>query len=84
MTERVNAAQLQAWNGDNGRAWVTLQPVLDQTLKPFEDLIVDSVAAAAEPCARILDLGCGTGATTLALAERVGGASAPESTSPNR
>ncbi|QNJ93505.1 methyltransferase domain-containing protein [Mycolicibacterium fluoranthenivorans] len=73
MTERVNAAQVQAWNGDSGRAWVTLQPVLDQTLKPFEDLIVDSVAAAAEPRAQILDLGCGTGATTLALAERVGG-----------
>jgi SAM-dependent methyltransferase len=72
MAERVNAAQVQAWNGDSGRAWVALQPVLDQTLKPFEDLIVDSVAATAEPGEHILDLGCGTGATTLALAERFG------------
>ena len=72
MADRANAAQVQAWNGASGEAWVTLQPVLDQTLKPFQDLIVDSVAAAADPPGRILDLGCGTGATTLALAERFG------------
>ena len=72
MAERANAAQVQAWNGDSGRAWVTLQAVLDQTLKPFEDLIVDAVAAAPGTHRRILDLGCGTGATTLALAERFG------------
>ena len=73
MAERTNAAQVQAWNGDSGRTWVTLQPVLDRTMKPFENLIVDSVAATADPGTRLLDLGCGTGATTLALAERVGG-----------
>lgn len=72
MTERVNAGQQQAWNGDSGRAWVTLQPVLDGTLKPLEDLIVDSVASVAGAREQILDLGCGTGATTLALAERLG------------
>lgn len=72
MVDRANVAQVQAWNGDSGRAWVTLQHVLDRTLKPFEDLIVDSVAAAAGPREQILDLGCGTGATTLALAERLG------------
>ncbi|UXA16965.1 class I SAM-dependent methyltransferase [Mycobacterium sp. SMC-4] len=69
MADRGNAAQVQVWNGDSGEAWVTLQRVLDQTLKPFEGLIVDSVAASAEPREQILDVGCGTGATTLALAE---------------
>jgi SAM-dependent methyltransferase len=38
--------------------------------KPIEDLLVDPIAAAAPR--RVLDVGCGTGATTLAVARRLG------------
>lgn len=73
MVVEANAAQEKAWNGESGRTWVTLQPVLDRTYRPIEDLLVDWVAAAApEPGSRLLDIGCGTGATTLALAQRLG------------
>jgi SAM-dependent methyltransferase len=44
--------------------------LLDQILQPFEDLLVDAIAH--EPAQRVLDVGCGTGATTLALARRLG------------
>jgi ubiquinone/menaquinone biosynthesis C-methylase UbiE len=59
--------QSALWNGTAGRAWVDLQDVLDQTLRPFQDLLVDAVSGA-----RVLDVGCGTGSTTLAAARRLG------------
>jgi SAM-dependent methyltransferase len=66
------AAQEQAmfWNGVAGCAWVDLQQLLDEVLKPFEDLLVEFVTAAPAGC--VLDVGCGTGATTLAVARSLG------------
>jgi SAM-dependent methyltransferase len=63
--------QARLWNGAGGRAWVDAQEVLDQMFKPFEDLLVDAVSARSRN--RVLDVGCGTGATTLAVARRLGG-----------
>jgi SAM-dependent methyltransferase len=62
--------QAALWNGPGGRAWVALQELLDQVLQPFEDLLVGAVPLA--PGARLLDVGCGTGSTTLAFARRLG------------
>ncbi|SOE99993.1 Ubiquinone/menaquinone biosynthesis C-methylase UbiE [Burkholderia sp. OK233] len=62
--------QAALWNGSAGRAWVTEQEVLDQMFKPFENLLVDSMSAGSGQ--RVLDVGCGTGSTTLAAARRVG------------
>ncbi|HTE43827.1 MAG TPA: methyltransferase domain-containing protein [Gemmatimonadaceae bacterium] len=45
-----------------------MQELLDRLFKPFETLLVD--AASSWPAARILDVGCGTGTTTLAIARR--------------
>jgi SAM-dependent methyltransferase len=58
--------QKTLWNGIAGRAWVDAQSVLDQALHPFEALLSDGHPSGA----RVLDVGCGTGATTLAAAER--------------
>jgi SAM-dependent methyltransferase len=62
--------QAKLWNGLAGRAWVEEQELLDQLFKPFEDLLVEAVSAQSG--GRVLDIGCGTGSTTLAVARRLG------------
>ena len=69
-THERNSEQAQLWNGPSGRVWVESQALLDHTFKPLEDLLAD--AAAAVSPRRVLDVGCGTGATTLAIARRLG------------
>jgi ubiquinone/menaquinone biosynthesis C-methylase UbiE len=72
MDDRHQTANEQAalWNGHAGRAWVAAQEVLDRMFKPFEDLLVDMIGAGSGH--RVLDVGCGTGSTTLAMARRLG------------
>jgi SAM-dependent methyltransferase len=64
--------QAAAWNGRAGRAWVEAQEPLDRMFEPFETLLLDAVRAEAPE--RVLDVGCGTGATTLAVARQLAGA----------
>lgn len=61
----VNEEQYRLWNGPAGAAWVEAQASLDRLFLPFQELLVDTLAPEA---ARVLDVGCGTGATTLAVA----------------
>jgi SAM-dependent methyltransferase len=72
LTDRSNSEQTALWNGVGGRAWVDEQALLDHLLAPFQDLLVAEVAAASPR--RVLDVGCGAGATTLAVARQLGGA----------
>ncbi|CAN7630050.1 class I SAM-dependent methyltransferase [Variovorax sp. LjRoot290] len=65
-----NNEQTALWNGRAGRAWVEAQEVIDQVLEPFEDLLVEAVRAG--PGQQVLDVGCGTGSTTLAVARLLG------------
>ncbi|MGE6758354.1 class I SAM-dependent methyltransferase [Corallococcus interemptor] len=70
VTRQTQDEQTALWNGTAGRAWAEAQTVLDAMFKPLEDLLVEAVAASS--ASQVLDVGCGTGATTLAVARRLG------------
>ncbi len=61
---------IDAWNGHSGRTWVDLQPVLDGMLQPLTEVLVQEVRARSPHC--LVDIGCGTGSTTLAAAGALG------------
>jgi SAM-dependent methyltransferase len=65
----ADSEQAKLWNGPSGQAWIDLQDAFDRSLQPFEDLLVDAVAA--QSAQQVLDVGCGTGATTLAMARQL-------------
>lgn len=69
-TERQRDEQARLWNGTAGQAWVEEQALLDGVLAPFQALLVDAVRAARPR--RVLDVGCGTGSTTIAVARLLG------------
>jgi ubiquinone/menaquinone biosynthesis C-methylase UbiE len=70
VAHQLGDGQTALWNGLAGRAWVETQELLDPMYKPFEDLLVEAVSAGSRR--RVLDVGCGTGSTTLAVARRLG------------
>ncbi|WP_018499866.1 class I SAM-dependent methyltransferase [Parafrankia discariae] len=65
-----DGGQAARWNGPAGHAWVAAQALTDGMFKSFEGLLVDAIAARG--AGQVLDVGCGTGATTTALARRLG------------
>lgn len=62
--------QATLWNGSAGQAWIDAQAALDQMFRPVEALLVETARAAS--ARSVLDVGCGTGGTTLALARALG------------
>ena len=70
MTDIANADQYDSWNGDSGLRWVASADRKDEVLAP----VADAILRVAEPTAgeRVLDVGCGCGATTLMAAAHVG------------
>jgi SAM-dependent methyltransferase len=70
VTHENGDEQTRLWNGPAGRSWVDAQELLDQVLKPFEDMLTADVVRGSGD--RVLDVGCGTGSTTLAIARELG------------
>ncbi|MEC3767240.1 MULTISPECIES: class I SAM-dependent methyltransferase [Cupriavidus] len=70
QTSSNGGEQAALWNGASGQAWVEHQGLLDDMFRPLEEQLVQAAGNAAAQ--RILDVGCGTGSTTLALARRLG------------
>jgi SAM-dependent methyltransferase len=66
----ANQDQVALWNEASGRTWVEMQAVLDGLMAPFERILVD--AGFPREGGRVLDVGCGAGATTFAMARRLG------------
>lgn len=71
-TPPADSPQAALWNGHAGRAWVDTQAVLDPMFQPLEERLVEAVCA--HHAQRVLDVGCGTGSTTLAVARRLSAA----------
>jgi SAM-dependent methyltransferase len=66
----VDPGQAAVWNGAGGSGWVEMQEVTDRLFRPLEDVLVEAVGDDA--ARRVLDVGCGAGATTVAIARRLG------------
>lgn len=69
--DEPNAAQAKFWNSRGGQVWVAQQARLDRLFRAFEPVLVDAVSASG--ARQVLDVGCGAGATTLAVARSLDG-----------
>ncbi|MEO8467499.1 MAG: class I SAM-dependent methyltransferase [Gammaproteobacteria bacterium] len=67
---KSEAKQGMEWDGRRGNAWVEAQELVDRLFQPFENMLADAVAA--EGGRNVLDIGCGTGSTTLVIARNLG------------
>jgi SAM-dependent methyltransferase len=65
-----NALQVEYWNETSGPCWVAAQASIDGQVTPFGLLAMERADIVEGE--RVLDVGCGTGQSTLQLAERVG------------
>jgi ubiquinone/menaquinone biosynthesis C-methylase UbiE len=65
-----NADQIAYWNGPGGQHWTDRQQAQDTLLAPVSDLLIDRARVKAGM--RVVDVGCGCGATTIAFAEKLG------------
>src|SRR6476469_1820513 len=65
-----NADQTAYWNGPGGQHWTDRQQAQDILLAPISHLLIDR--AKARPGERIVDVGCGCGAPSIAFAQNVG------------
>lgn len=63
-------ADIGEWSGDLGAKWARHAAVMERMLKPFGEAAMDALGDLRGR--RALDLGCGGGATTMALAVRAG------------
>ncbi|MFM0002658.1 class I SAM-dependent methyltransferase [Paraburkholderia dipogonis] len=67
---KQSADQVGDWNGQSGERWVANQARLNALVAVFGQAAIEAAAPATGE--RVLDIGCGAGASSLTLAARVG------------
>ena len=67
---KTNSAQRDFWNSPSATKWVTLEDELSATHRNVTRALIE--AAEIAPGARVLDIGCGTGASSRAAALKAG------------
>jgi SAM-dependent methyltransferase len=65
-----NAGQIAFWNGPGGRHWTERQVMQDALLAPVAERLMK--AALVQAAERVIDIGCGCGATTLEISRTTG------------
>jgi ubiquinone/menaquinone biosynthesis C-methylase UbiE len=65
-----NVEQIEYWNSKVGDTWARMQERLDRAFTPVTGALLS--VAAPQPGECVLDVGCGSGETSLALANAVG------------
>jgi SAM-dependent methyltransferase len=61
-----NREQLQAWSGDEGAYWAAHAEQLDRGMAAYDPALLEAAHLHRTAC--VLDIGCGTGATSRAAA----------------
>src|SRR5258708_24658662 len=69
IAQTGNAGQVAYWNGPHGKLWAKEQEKRDRDHAPMTE--AGLALAAPKPGEFVLDIGCGSGTTTLKLAARV-------------
>jgi SAM-dependent methyltransferase len=69
LTDDRNAAEAAYWNGPGGERWVSHQRMHDALLAEVAELLIER--AAPRDGETVLDIGCGAGTTSIALARQV-------------
>ena len=70
MNTTANAAQRDYWNRIAGPRWVGLEGFVERRVRAVNDLLLARSGVSAGE--KVLEIGCGTGAFTVPLAEAVG------------
>lgn len=68
-SHNANKDQIAYWNGDMGQRWLSVEDQLDELFEiPLTELLR---VASAKSGDRVLDVGCGSGVSTFAVARQV-------------
>ena len=68
--EEVNLKQKEFWSGSGGDVWVNKQSEMDIMLNPLGAKAISKLDLSK--ATKIIDIGCGCGATTLEIAKQLG------------
>lgn len=70
MSDIANRDEQEFWSGPSGQSWVTFEAEQDRLLAE----VLDAVLSRADlgPGEAVLDIGCGTGALSVAAARQIG------------
>jgi SAM-dependent methyltransferase len=66
----ANADQIAAWDGEEGAQWARFHKNFERSNRDYRRALID--AAAIQPGERVLDIGCGNGASSRDAARKTG------------